>query len=453
MAGSPNILLILVDDMGVHQVGCYGNAFYETPNIDRLAAAGVRMTDAYCASPVCSPARAALYTGQHPARLHLTNYIPGTEPANPVLLTPPWSKGLPVEVPTIAKWLKSAGYATGHFGKWHLAPDYHYRPGRPMDPESHGFDTVVFTRKPLTTADPEADPHHIERLTDEALRFIDSPRAEPFFCVVAHNALHRPEMAPDALVRKYAGKAGADEDANRPVIAAMTEQVDRSVGRLMERLSATGRYRDTLVVFVSDHGAFGRSVVRKPYRGAKADLYEAGLRVPLIFHWPERLRPKACAGPVFGTDLVPTLLDSCSLPVPSGLDGVSLWETLVQPTNVAPAREELCWHFPHYHHLGLAPCGAIRAGRWKVIEWYDGTIGGITPGPSVELFDLVNDPFEYTNLAQPHPEVAADLLSRLRAWRKRIGAQEMIRNPTYDSHESARTAPPPPGDAGNPFGE
>jgi len=453
MARFPNILLILVDDMGVHQVGCYGNAFYETPAIDRLAAAGVRLTDAYCASPVCSPARAALYTGQHPARLHLTNYIPGTEPTNPVLLTPSWSKGLPVETPSIAKWLKAAGYATGHFGKWHLAPDYHYEPGRLMDPESQGFDTVVFTRKPLISADPEADPHHIERLTDAAIRFIDTPRTESFFCVVAHNALHRPEMAPEALVRKYARKAGADEDANRPVIAAMTEQVDRSVGRLMACLSATGRNQDTLVVFVSDHGAFGRSQVRKPYRGAKADLYEAGIRVPWIFHWPSRFQPKVCAGPVFGTDLVPTLLECCSLSVPSGLDGVSLYETLARPTRVAPCRDELSWHFPHYHHLGLAPCGAIRAGRWKVIEWYEGTIGGIAPGPAVELFDLETDPFEHCDLASAHPEIAADLLSRLRAWRGRIGAQEMIRNPAYDSHESARTAPPPPGDAGNPFGE
>jgi len=453
MSPSPNVLLIIVDDMGVHQLGCYGNSFYETPHLDRLAAAGVRLTDSYCASPVCSPARAALYTGLHPARLHLTNYIPGTEPTNPVLLTPPWCKFLPVEVPTIGDAMKAAGYATGHFGKWHLAPDYHYQPGRPMDPESQGFDEVVVTRKPLSTADPEADPHHIERLTEEAIRFMDSPRKAPFFCVVAHNALHRPELAPAALVAKYAGKEGVDEDANRPVIAAMTEQIDRSVGRLMDHVKSSGRDQETLVVFVSDHGAFGRSLVRKPYRGAKADLYEAGLRVPWVFHWPSRFPPGECAGPVFGTDLVPTLLECCSLPVPPDLDGRSIFGALAQSAAVAPVREELCWHFPHYHHLGLAPCGAIRVGRWKLIEWFERTVGGLVNGPPFELYDLASDPAETRNLADDQPEIRVDLASRLRSWRQRVGAQEMTRNPSYDPQESARTAPPPPGDAGNPFGE
>lgn len=453
MSSAPNILLVIVDDMGVHQLGCYGSSFFETPNIDRLGAAGVRFSCAYSASPVCSPARAALYTGIHPARLHLTNYIPGTEPANPRLLTPPWRPHLPVEVVTIGDAFKAAGYDTAHFGKWHLAPDYHYKPGRPMDPESQGFDTVVVTRKPLATADPEKDPHHIDRLTEDAIRFMSAPRSRPFLCVVAHNALHRPEMAPAALMAKYAAKPAANDDTNRPVLAAMTEHVDHSVGRLLDFLEAGGQDRNTLVVFTSDHGAFGRSLNRKPLRGAKADLYEAGVRVPLLYHWEGRLTPGERAGAVFGTDLFPTLLDVCALPAAAPFDGVSLHQTLLHPENNPPAREVLCWHFPHYHHLGLAPCGAIRAGRWKLIEWFERTIGGANDGPPYELFDLEADSGESHNLAAAQPALCADLAARLRRWRGETGAQEMAANPRYLPGDFASTAPPPPGDPGNPYGE
>ncbi len=453
MPESPNVLLVVVDDMGVHLLGCYGSSFYETPNIDRLAASGVRFLSAYSASPVCSPARAALYTGVHPARLHLTNYIPGTEPANPLLRTPAWRPYLPVEVPCIGTMLQSAGYATAHFGKWHLAPDYHYQPGRPMDPESHGFGTVVVTRKPLATADPEADPHHISQLTDEAIQFMSTARSEPFFCVVAHNALHRPELAPQELVRKYAAKPGADEDPNRPVIAAMTELVDRSVGRLLEHLQTAGLDRRTLVIFTSDHGAFGRSSCRKPLRGAKADLYEGGVRVPLLYCWPGCIAPGERAGSVFGTDLTPTIVSFCAPNIATPKDGVSLHETLLNPSVAPPLREQLCWHFPHYHHLGLAPGGAIRVGRWKLVEWFERTIGGAHDGPPYELFDLEHDPGESRNLSREYPAVCTDLAARLREWRRQVGAQEMTRNPDLDSRVSTDTVPPPPGDPGNPYGE
>jgi arylsulfatase A len=453
MPAGPNILLVVVDDMGVHQLGCYGSAFYETPHLDRLAAEGVRFGCSYSASPVCSPARAALYTGFHPARWHLTNYIPGTEPANPRLLTPPWRRYLPVEADTIGDVLKAAGYATGHFGKWHLAPDYHYQPGRPTDPESQGFDDVVVTRKPVTSADPERDPHHVDRLTAEAIRFMSVPRAQPFLCVLAHNALHRPELAPAALVRKYAGKPGGNDDFNRPVVAAMTELIDRSVGRLLQFLDTSGLDRSTLVVFTTDHGALGRSAQRKPLRGAKADLYEGGVRVPLVYRWTGHLVPGERAGPVFGTDLFPTLLEFCSVPVPEKLDGVSLKPVLAQ-ADAAPAdRGDLCWHFPHYHHLGLSPCGAIRSGRWKLIEWFERTVGGASDGPAYELFDLEADVGESTNLADREPARRDELIRRLREWRGRVGAQEMAPNPHYNPNHDASAAPPPPGDAANPFGE
>jgi arylsulfatase A len=453
MAAKPNILLIVIDDMGVHQLGCYGSSFFETPRIDQLAGAGVRFTCAYSASPVCSPARAALYTGIHPARLHLTNYIPGTEPANPRLLTPPWRAHLPVEIATLGDEMKARGFATGHFGKWHLAPDYHYRPGRPMDPESHGFEHVVVTRKPLVTDDPEADSHHVERLTDEAIRFMSTSRSEPFFCVVAHNTLHRPELAPASLIAKYAAKQEANHDAHRPVVGAMVEQLDRSIGRLLDHLHSSGLAENTLVVFTADHGAFGRSAERKPLRGAKADLFEAGVRVPLLYSWPGRIEPGERMEPVFGTDLPPTLLDLCGLAADGPYDGVSLLPTLSHPAVAPPKRDQLCWHFPHYHHLGLAPCGSIRVGRWKLVEWFERTIGGNGDGPPCELFNLEDDPGEARNLADEEPQRCAELLARLRRWRQDIGAQEMSLNLNYRPEDSANAAPPPPGDPENPFGE
>jgi arylsulfatase A len=454
MHARPNILVVIVDDMGVHQLGSAGGGFFETPAIDRLGSEGRRFTCAYGASPVCSPARAALYTGLHPARLHLTNFIPGTEPPNPRLLTPRWRPFLPVGGPSLGALFREAGYATGHFGKWHLAPDYRYEPGRPMDPESQGFDTVVFTRKPLASADPEDDPHHAGRLTDAAIAFMAAPRREPFLCVVAHNALHRPELAPAARVAKFADKPGADGDTRRPVLAAMMEEVDESVGRLLGHLEASGQAARTLVVFTADHGAFGRSCVRKPLRGAKADLYEGGVRVPMIWRWPGKIRAGEEQAPVWGGDLLPTLLELGGLDEPPGLDGRSLAAALRSaPGGVLPGERTLYWHFPHYHHLGLAPSGSIREGRWKLIEWFERTIGGADDGPAYELYDLADDPWESVDLAGREPERCRALAERLRRWRRDVGAQEMTPNPAFCPSDTLRSAPPPPGDPGNPFGE
>lgn len=449
---SPDIVLIIADDMGVHQLGCYGSAFFETPHLDRLASEGVKFTQSYTASPVCSPARAALYTGLHPARLHLTNFIPGTEPENPRLLTPPWRPFLPVAANTLGNLCKAAGYTTAHFGKWHLAPDYHYEPGRAMDPESQGFDHVVVTRKPKIDADPESDPHHIARLTDEAIGFLTTPRDQPALCVLAHNALHRPEMAPAALIEKYQLKPGADEDSNRPVIAAMVEELDKNVGRLMAALRKTERGRNTLVVFTSDHGAFGSSPSRKPLRGAKADLYEAGIRVPLIFHQPGRLAAAVREQPVMGMDILPTLLGYAGMAEPDNLDGHKL-QPILASAEAPSAHTMMCWHFPHYHHLGLAPCGAVRRGRWKLIEWFDASIGGDRAKPAYELFDLGSDPYEQDDRAADLPALRDELAQLLRQWRRDIGAQEMTANPDFNPAADGKRAGPPPGDPGNPFGE
>jgi arylsulfatase A-like enzyme len=447
MASHPNIVLIIADDFGLHQLGVShegGTGFFSTPHLDQLAAEGVRFARAYATAPVCSPSRASLYTGLHPARLHVTDFIPGSVVRNPPLLMPDWRRGLPVAAVTIGDALREGGYATGHFGKWHLAPDYNYAPGRAMDPESQGFDEVLFTRKPGRGADPERDPHHIDQLTDRAIAFCTRAHDRPFLCVLAHNAVHRPELAAASAVARFAARPDADDEVNRPVLGAMVEHLDAAIGRLLAALRAAGRDRDTLVVFTADHGAFAPSERRKPLRGAKADLYEGGLRVPLLLRWPGNIAPGAVREQVVsGADLFPTLLAAAGVPVPGSLDGVDLWPVIRDQPGALP-REELCWHYPHYHHLGLGPAGAIRAGDFKLIEWFEPALraGPFHHRHPLELYDLSADPGESRDLAASEPARAAALLERLHAWRRSVGAQEMRINPAYDPAAPTALAPP-----------
>ncbi len=455
MPASPNILLVVVDDHGLHHLGCYGSECYRTPRIDALAGEGMRFTRSYSAAPVCSPARASIYTGRHPARLHLTNYIPGTEPANGRLLTPRWRPYLPVGEETLGTAFKAAGHATGHFGKWHLAVDYKYEAGRPTDPESHGFDDVLVTRKPPADADPAADPHHSMAIARRAAEFIAAPRDRPFLCVAAFNALHRPELAPEDAIARCSARPGVGQEFNRPALVAMMEDVDRAVGVMLDAVRDSGHEQDTIVVFTSDHGAFDRSVERKPLRGAKADLYEAGIRVPLIVRWPGRTPAGAVSDVVVQhCDLFPTLCGMAGIePAAAGeRDGVDLRAVLLGRAAPLSSRD-LFWHFPHYHHLGLGPCGAIRSGRFKLIEWFEGSLGAVEGQPAYELFDLESDPGERHDLAETEPDERARMAEKLRAWRRGAGAQEMEINPRFDPSLGPTLTPPPPGDPGNPYGE
>jgi arylsulfatase A-like enzyme len=356
---------------------------------------------------------------------------------------PEWQRGLPVEVTTLGDALKAAGYATAHFGKWHLASDYQYRPGRPMDPESQGFDEVFVTRKPAPDANPEADPHHVRRLTDRAITFCTRARAEPFLCVLAHNSLHRPEIAPAILRAKYAAKPDADPDINRPTLGAMVEELDREIGRLLYALRSAGRDRDTLVIFTADHGPMGPSEQRKPLRGAKADLYEGGLRVPLLLRWPGHIGAGQVREQIVsGADVFPTALAVAGCTPPGPIDGLDLWPAIQDPA-YRFARDALHWHYPHYHHLGLAPCGAIRVGEEKLIEWFEPSLGARgASGPAYELFDLAADPGETRDLATARPQRCAELLQQLREWRRAVQAQEMRVNPGYDPTAPTQLIPP-----------
>ena len=435
----PNIVFVLADDLGWRQIGCYGNDFYETPNIDRLASQGMRFTDAYAAAPVCSPTRASIMTGKYPARLHLTDFIPGSPYLFAKLKTPDWCKQLPLGEVTIPEVLKRAGYVCGHFGKWHLNKDKEYAPGRPGDPGSQGFDDVLTTHKPKSFetakagADPDYDAHHVNAITDRAIAFMQTRQDRPFFCYVTHNSIHRPEMEYAPRIVKYATKPEAcNKTGNNPVLGAMVETLDRSVGRIMDTLDELDLTDNTILVFFADNGdLYGREGL-KPLYGAKGDLYEGGIREPLIVRWPGVVEcGSQCPELVSSIDFLPTFAEAAGV---SGaapeVDGISLLPALRQTGPLG--RDTLYWHYPHYHSLGIAPSGAIREGKYKLIEWFEKSVDGIETQGALELFDLEKDLGERSNLALEMPQKAGQLYRKLLAWRKSVNAQEMERNADYD---------------------
>src|SRR5688572_12604594 len=366
-ARPPNILLILADDLGTTPVAVYGNSYYETPNIDRLAREGMRFTDAYSACPVCSPTRGALMTGKYPARTRVTDFIPGAAFPAARLRQPEWQKFLPLAERTIAEELSARGYVTALFGKWHLAKGYLPPQSVEEGPDRQGFVESFITHKPKEKDDPEKDAHGVEAITQRAIDFMTRHRAKPFFLELAHNSIHSPIMAPKALVKKHRARSGGDRPENNPVIAAMMEVLDQGIGRVITTLDELGLKENTLVIFYSDNGGLLRDGAQTPWRGGKAQLYEGGIRVPLMMRWPGVITPgRVSHMPVTSVDFFPTFLELSGQSVGqlSSNDGVSLVSHLRGQN--PPARESIFWHYPHYHAAGFGgPAGAVRAGNWK----------------------------------------------------------------------------------------
>ena len=411
--------------MGWNQVGYHGGGWYETPHIDRIAREGMQFRQAYSAAPICSPTRAALMTGKSPARLHLTDYIPGKLWDDKPLITPSMRQGLPLEESTIPEMLRTRGYTSGIFGKWHLAETYDYEPWRAMDPESQGFDEVYHTKKPEDDDPSLKDAHNAVSITERALQFIERHKDAPFFCYVAHNIVHRPLMEEPALIAKYRAKHGADMPENNAIMGAMIERMDTSIGRILEKLRDLNLEKDTVVIFASDNGNVMADQSQTPFRGGKATIWEGGLRVPLAVRWPGVVRPGSSSEePVITQDLFSTIMEAGGVRYdPASHDGASLLP-LLSGESKSLHREALFWHYPHYHHLGdFRPGSAIRMGRYKLIEWYEGTLLG--RGPEVEMFDLVADPGEKNDLAVVDAKRAAVMRQQLREWRAKMGAQEM----------------------------
>jgi arylsulfatase A-like enzyme len=425
----PNIIFILADDLGWHQLGCYGSDYYQTPVLDRMAAEGMRFTSAYAAAPVCSPTRGSIMTGKYPARTHLTVNIPTGRNLDRPTITPEFAEWLPLDEITIAEVLKSAGYATGHFGKWHLNKDKDYAPGRPGDPGSQGFDVVLTTHK-YRAGPPspyEEDWQHVRHITEHTLDFIEANKDGPFFAYVSHNSIHRPEMEKESLINEYRSRSDSDNDVeyghNNPTQGAMLEVLDASVGRILDRVKELGIDENTIIVFFSDNGHLGPKD-STPLRGSKADLYEGGIRSPMIVRWPGRVPADTTSDePVISNDFFPTFSTLAGLAdLPKDIDGRDL-SGLIQDGSTPLDREALFFHFPHYHEQGLGPQGAIREGNIKLIEYYEKSLLG--QDGAYELFDLETDLAERHNLAGEQPERVEAMSAKLRAWRKSVGAQEM----------------------------
>ena len=420
VARPPNVVLILIDDLGWADLSCYGSTFHETPELDRLAAGGTRFTRAYAAAPLCSPTRAAILTGKHPARLHLTTYLPG-RPDNPAqkLLHPKINQHLPSEEVTLAEALKPAGYRCGHVGKWHLG-------GKGFSPIDQGFDTSALTETKNTP----------EQVTAEAERFIEESRDRPFFLYVCHSAVHIPLAGKPDLVAKYTAKSrpgqGLGQEQNNPTYAAMLEGVDQGVGRIVRKLETLGLSENTLVLFTSDNGGLAikegpntPATSNAPLRGAKGQLFEGGIRVPLIAYRPGSVPAgKVCDVPVNSADYFPTLLNLAGVEAPPGpRDGVDI-SALLAGEERGLAREAMFWHLPHYSNQGGTPTSAVRRGDFKLIEFFE--------DDRVELYNLAEDGGENRDLSREMPGRRNELRTLLRQWRDDVGAQMPTPNPDYD---------------------
>ena len=441
----PNIVFFLADDLGYMDIGAYNpKTFYETPNIDALAAKGMRFKQGYAACPVCSPTRASIMAGKYPARVRVTDFIGGAQPDKwnrPTKLLPAaYQEHLGLEEVTIAEALREAGYTNFFAGKWHLGNDE-------FSPNAQGFGPGLqgknqfFYPPDSPPADPKSDPKTTDRIADAAVRFIDANKDRPFFAYLPFQAVHIPIGAKPELVEKYRRKqASAPPDAwgteraskvrlvqNHAAYAAMLEQMDTAIGRVLAALERDGLADRTIVVFMSDNGglatAEGHPTSNLPLRAGKGWLYEGGIREPWIIRAPGVTKPATvCDTPVTSTDFYPTLLELAGLPPrpQQHVDGVSLVPLL---KGGQLARGPLFWHYPRYGNQGGAPGGAVRDGDWKLIEWYEG---------NVELFNLRNDLEEAHNLAAANPANVKKLQAQLAAWRKEVGAVMPTPNPNYD---------------------
>lgn len=444
----PNIVLILADDLGWADVGCYGADLHETPNIDRLAKSGMRFTNAYAAAPVCSPTRASILTGKHPARLQMTTWHENAaSPARDRKVVPPVVRAnLPLEEVTLAEALRGAGYLTALVGKWHLGTADFY-------PETQGFDVNIggtFWGAPNTYFYPYSGSRqaggefryvpHLEfgrpgeyltdRLTDEALKVMDRAAGQPFFLYMAHHAVHTPLEAKKADVDYFASRMRPGLKHDNATYAAMTRSLDESVGRILKKVDERGMAENTIVIFTSDNGGAvhnnnGRPITNNaPLRSGKGSLYEGGIRVPLMVRWPGVTRAGTeCGDSVVSTDLFATLLEMAGrqggADFRRGVDSRSFAPLLRDAGARLPDRD-LFFHYPHYY-MTTTPVSAVRSGRWKLLEYLeDGRL---------ELYDLERDGGEKQDLAAREPQRVDELRKRMEEWRRSVSAPMPRPNP------------------------
>lgn len=439
-----NVVLIVADDLGWTDLGCYGSDLYASPHIDGLARDGVRFTRNYSACTVCSPTRAALLTGKYPARLHVTDWIPGLPPDNPKLTVPEFIKHLPLEETTLAERLHELGYATASIGKWHLGGPEFY-------PERQGFDLNVagndqpqprpgyFAPYAIDTIKQGPKGEYItDRLGEEADKFIRAHADGPFFLYLPQFAVHTPIQGKQPLVEKYQAQVRDGMRHTNAAYAAMIDSMDQTIGRIRQTLDELKIADHTAIIFTSDNGGRIPTSSNAPLRAGKGSCYEGGVRVPLIVYWPgATAQGVVCETPVITMDLFPTIMQMVGHPLgaDASVDGVSLVPLLQQSGQLA--ERPLFWHYPHYQHYqleGTTPYGAIRRGDWRLVEFYD--------DHRTELYNLRDDVSEGHDLAAAEPAKLAELRDQLHAWLRGVGAQMPTPNPNYDPSKAEFTPAP-----------
>ncbi len=459
----PNFLFILIDDMGWTDAGCFGSTYYQTPNIDRLAAEGMKFTDAYAACPVCSPTRASIMAGKYPARMDTTDWFGAHQPQEIKdlpddkwvsfykklpLLGAPYKEYLSLEEVTIAESLKQAGYQTFFAGKWHLGEtEKHWPKNQGFDINKGGWqagnpgsDYFSPYENPRLQDGPDGE-HLPDRLANETVRFITDSKDAPFLAYLSFYSVHTPLNTRKDLEQKYLAKKKTMEidtpifgtESRRKVrlvqdhavYAGMVEAMDLAIGKVMDALRANGLDDNTIVMFMSDNGGLstseGSPTSNLPLRAGKGWMYEGGIREPVIIKWPGVTKPASvCSEPVTSTDFYPTILEIAGLPpMPKQhIDGVS-WVPLLKGQKLD--RGPIYWHYPHYSPQGGGPASAVRDGHWKLIKWYE--------DDRLELYNLKEDIGETNNHADKNPELTQRLLNQLNKWLQETDAKFPSPNP------------------------
>jgi arylsulfatase A-like enzyme len=464
-----NVLFILVDDLGYSDIGAYNpNTFYETPNVDALARSGVMFTEGYAASPVCSPSRAAIMTGKHPTRLQATEWFHSHQyPHRVERYMPAESKDFMSEDEiTLAEIYQANGYKTAFIGKWHLGEE------KSQFPQNQGFDVNIagtaygypiggyFSpyKNPSIEDGPDGE-YLTDRLTNEAVSLIRdyANQDDPFLLYLSFYTVHTPLQAPGVDIEKYQAKRegsstkGNDfaqeqqyfvsEDTprkvrirqNHPTYAAMVENMDRNVGRVLSALDEAGLTNDTVVVFTSDNGGLSTSeglpTSNLPLRGGKGWLYEGGIKVPFIVRAPDQqITGLQTSQLAVGMDFIPTLasLTFITLPELTHMDGVDLTPAMRSDTNV-PNERALFWHYPHYSNQGGFPGAAVRKGNYKLLQNFE--------DGSLQLYNLEDDINEKTDIKDKHPDKLAELKSLLNEWYVETDARFLRRKTNINSPE------------------
>lgn len=415
-AARPNIVFIVADDMGIRDLDSYGSDYYLTPNLDRLARQGIKFTRAYSAGTVCSPTRASILTGRYPHRIQITDALPWDRLSeNPKLIPPNHLKELPAELPTFAKSLRSVGYKTAFFGKWHLGNEFKfYSQGGYID---YGFEEVFDVSYDGIKRD-----KGVNGLTKRSLEFIEAHKEVPFLLYLNHHTPHVPLASTPENEALYDGIPKGRFQKNQ-TYAGMISHLDNSVQIILEKLKALGLDRNTVVIFTSDNGGLRKITDNTPYRGYKGDLYQGGVLVPLIVRWPAYIKAGTTVNqPVFSTDYFPTFQELVAFePIPEeACDGKSMlpyWMGRSQDK----AQRTLFWHFPHRQN----PASAVMEGDWKLIHFIKTN--------KYELFNLKTDPYEKNDRVLRQPKKAKQLAVLLEEHLQRSMAQRMRPNPHWDA--------------------